>query len=43
MRTKTKGLNPEGVWQESPGRKPWVSAKDCRKPCMGGAGSASQR
>jgi len=28
--------DPEGVQQDSPGRKPWVQGPDCRKPWKGG-------
>ena len=35
--TRLKGLNPEGVRQESPGREPWVTGTRGPKPCKGGA------
>ena len=28
----SQNQDPEGVQQDSPGRKPWVQGQDCRKP-----------
>src|SRR5207249_7188621 len=32
--------DPEGVQQDSPGRKPWVQGPNCGKSRKGGAGSS---